>query len=199
MFLYQSNKLKTLVRQLSDILSSNPSSPLDTDIIVVQHHGMAQWISLQLAAINGIAAHLEFPLPGRFLGDMLNTFTGTTADLSGFEQPVLLWRIFDALPQLATQDQFKEVHQYIQGNTQAIKCYQLAEAISDIFDKYQVYRPDIISQWDQGNDQSWQAELWRHVSQGVVHKAELFTTFLSQHGKKSFCPPDLPAAAFCSA
>lgn len=196
MFLYQSNKLKTLVRQLSDILSSNPSSPLDTDIIVVQHHGMAQWISLQLAAINGIAAHLEFPLPGRFLGDMLNTFTGTTADLSGFEQPVLLWRIFDALPQLATQDQFKEVHQYIQGNTQAIKCYQLAEAISDIFDKYQVYRPDIISQWDQGNDQSWQAELWRHVSQGVVHKAELFTTFLSQHGKKSFCPPDLPRRCF---
>ena len=196
MFLYQSNKLETLARQLSVILSSSPSPPLDADIIVVQHHGMAQWISLQLAAINGIAAHLDFPLPGRFLGDMLNTFTGATADLSDFKQRVLLWRIFHALPQLAHQPQFLEVHQYIQGNNQAIKCYQLAEAISDVFDKYLVYRPDIISQWDQGNDQSWQAELWRHLSQGVVHKAQLFTTFLAQYGKAPSCPPHLPNRCF---
>lgn len=196
MFLYQSNKLETLVRQLSVILSSSPSPPLDADIIVVQHHGMAQWISLQLAAINGIAAHLEFPLPGRFLGDMLNTYTGATADLSGFEQQVLLWRLFHALPQLADQPQFREVRQYLQGQNHAIKCYQLAEAISDVFDKYLVYRPDILSQWDQGTDQSWQAALWCHLSQGVVHKAQLFTTFLSQYGKKSFCPPDLPRRCF---
>ena len=196
MFLYQSNKLETLVRQLSVILSSNPSPPMDADIIVVQHQGMAQWISLQLATINGIAAHLEFPLPGRFLGDMLNTFTGTTADLSSFEQRILLWRIVHALPQLTNRPPFRDVHQYLQGNNQAIKCYQLAEAISDVFDKYLVYRPDIISQWDQGHDKSWQAELWRHLSQGAVHRAQLFTTFLSQYGKKSSCPPDLPRRCF---
>lgn len=192
MLLHQSNKLEILARQLRIVLADAPPPPMQPEIIVVPHQGMAQWVALQLAEKAGIAAQLDFPLPGRFLGDALSTLTGSSADLETTERQALCWRIYDALPQLMSEPAFAPVRSYLHGTGEPLKRYQLAAALSNVFDKYLVYRTDIITRWDQGEDTTWQALLWRQISQGLSHRAELYTRFLTVPRSSSATPLSLP-------
>ena len=37
----------------------------------------------------------------------------------------------------------------------------LAARLADLFDQYAVYRPDLVLAWEHGEDDDWQAHLWR--------------------------------------
>jgi len=178
LFLYQSNHLEALVDQLCVVLNQHPAPPLAAETIVVPHHGMAQWVALQIARRTGIAAHFTFPLPGRFFGEILADLTEEEKS-PNLDRQTMLWRIYNLLPECIQDDRFAEVRHYLQDENNDIKRYQLAGAVSDVFDKYQIYRPDIITAWDTGEDESWQAVLWRKISQGIPHRASLFQRLLS--------------------
>jgi len=49
-----------------------------------------------------------------------------------------------------------------------------------VFDQYLVYRPDWIRQWERGEDDHWQAELWRRlVASNAVHRVQLHAQLLT--------------------
>ncbi|MGE4560440.1 MAG: exodeoxyribonuclease V subunit gamma, partial [Desulfobulbus sp.] len=165
MFLYQSNRLENLFQQLAAILEEPPDDPLQPEIIVVQNQGMAQWVSRQLALHEGIAANLHFPLPGRCIWDLFDRLTGDVLAKDLFQASVLRWRIFALLPELLEQPAFAEPASYLEGDHDRSRLYHLSGKISDLFDQYQVYRPDLLLNWQQGWDNHWQAILWRHLSE----------------------------------
>jgi exodeoxyribonuclease V gamma subunit len=67
LILHQSNRLEYLARRLAERLGRPVRDPLRADWVVVQHPGMARWLSLELAQTLGIAANIEFPLPAVFV------------------------------------------------------------------------------------------------------------------------------------
>ena len=90
----------------------------------------------------------------------------------------LIWRLYRLLPILITQSGFETLATFLADDNNSRKRYQLAEQLADLFDQYQVYRSDWLSDWAEGNDslrnahgeikvlpeqQHWQAALWRAV------------------------------------
>ncbi|MDD2462724.1 MAG: exodeoxyribonuclease V subunit gamma [Desulfobulbus sp.] len=165
MLLHQSNRLENLFQQLAVILEEPPDDPLQPEIIVVQNQGMAQWVSRQLALQTGIAANLHFPLPGRCIWDLFDRLSGEDPGEDLFQTAILRWRIFTLLPGLLDQPAFAEPAAYLAQDPAQTQLYQLSAKISDAFDQYQVYRPDLLRNWQQGEENHWQAILWRCLSE----------------------------------
>ncbi len=177
--LYQSNRLENLFAALCTTLAPPLTDPLAPEIIVVQNPGMARWLSQHIALKTGIAAHFEFPLPATFVWDIFKRTLGELPDLSGFDRSVLLWKILALLNELLSEPSMAEIAGYLQGDDDGSRKFQLAGKITDIFDQYLVYRPELLAAWENGNDEHWQALLWQRLTvDNAMHRAALFHQFI---------------------
>lgn len=175
MFLYQSNRLEHLLAQLCAVMQVPLADPLVPEIIVVHNQGMAQWVGQQIAFANGIAANLHFPLPARFVWDLFHGMNGDTCDEDLFAKPVLRWRIAALLLHSMDHSAFGAIAAYLRDDHDGCKHYQLAARVSEVFDQYLVYRPDLLSRWEQdAGEDHWQAVLWRQLTATAIpHRARL--------------------------
>ncbi len=193
MYLYQSNRLQELFHQLCAIIDRQPADPLQPEIIVVHNQGMARWLRQQIALATGIAANLEFPLPARFIWDLFAGQLGDLPDESLFDRDVMLWRIHELLPVLAEAHGAGEPARYLADDEDGSRRYQLAARISDIFDQYLVFRPDLLAAWEQGREDHWQAVLWRRLAAcGQEHRGRLLFRFLEKCRQGSLKNENLP-------
>jgi len=173
--LHQSNRLELLFHQLCEVLALPLTDPLVPEIIVVHNQGMAQWVTQQLAFATGIAANLHFPLPARFIWDLFHRISGAPPEEDLFARPVLRWRIAALLPQCLDHPDFGEISAYLRDDDDGCKHYQLATRICEVFDQYLVYRPDLLTRWEQHPEENhWQAQLWRRLAAAAIpHRARL--------------------------
>ncbi|WP_417911317.1 exodeoxyribonuclease V subunit gamma [Candidatus Electronema sp. PJ] len=179
MRLYQSNRLENLLAALCAVLAEPTSSVLAPEIIVVQNPGMARWLSQQIALRTGICANISFPLPASFVWSLFAKTLGGLPDLSEFSREVLLWRILAELDSLLDLPSMEEIRTYLHDDRDGRRRFQLAEKITDLFDQYLVYRPDMALAWEKGQEQHWQAQLWRRLTEGGgKHRAEVLERFL---------------------
>ncbi|MDC2887824.1 exodeoxyribonuclease V subunit gamma [Psychrosphaera algicola] len=103
---FQSNRLEALVTILSKQMSDNAvDSVLTPDTILVQSPGMAQWLKLEIAKSNGIAANLAFPLPSSFIWRLYQKTMPDIPEQSPFNKDRMTWILFKLLPQFLTHKQ----------------------------------------------------------------------------------------------
>jgi exodeoxyribonuclease V gamma subunit len=163
LIVYKSNRAEALANALASVLESPLASPFHPEYIVVQSQGMRRWLSLELARRHGICAHIEFPFPKGFVDQIFSSALDGGVSPEGFDRQTLAWRIMAALPRLVTRAEFGAVERYLNGDKQALKLFQLSERIAHLFDQYIVFRPRLVLGWEKGEDQDWQAILWREV------------------------------------
>jgi exodeoxyribonuclease V gamma subunit len=183
--LITSNRLETLVELLAAFVSPPLSSPLATEVILVQSRGMERWVSMRLADRLGILASTSFPFPNTFLHHLFRRIFPAVADTSPFSKDMLSWRIMDTLPSLLDEPSFASVREYLgqdrdTGVEPSLKMYQMATRLADLYDQYLVYRPEMIFGWERGEAGSWQALLWRELVKrtGNDHRAVLRARFI---------------------
>ena len=161
----RSNRMESLLEVLSERLSTRPlGSVFAPEILVVPGPAMARWVRLQLARSWGIAANLSCPLPAVFIWQTVRNLLGhRLPERDPLERGLLAWKIFGLLPELLGAPAFRDLRTYLGKNTDDRKRWQLAEQIADVFDRYQFYRPEWIRAWSRGQEQDWQAQLWRRL------------------------------------
>lgn len=209
---YHSNQLDLLKSLVAGIIERSPNAnPFEPETILVQSHGMAQWLQLELAQQFGIAANLQFPLPASFIWQMYSTVLPGIPKESAFHKMVMTWNLMTLLPQMANEPEFKSLAHYLTDDTDKRKHYQLSAKVADLFDQYLVYRPDWLTAWQKGEmleglgaDQAWQAPLWKNLVDGIAdqelphwHRANLHRSFidaLATQPKGSFA--NLPQRVF---
>ncbi|MEX0385976.1 exodeoxyribonuclease V subunit gamma [Spiribacter onubensis] len=188
------NRLETLRDLAVTHLHDHPLDPLEHETVLIQSNGMAQWLKLAFAAEEtpeavgcGIAAAQRFVLPQSFLWQCYRAVLGPTEvpETSPFDKERLQWRIYRLLPGLLDTDPetFVPLIRFLTGDTDQRKRHQLARRLADLYDQYQVYRPDWLADWLEGRDalrnprgetlslaadQQWQPGLWRalHADMG---------------------------------
>ncbi len=180
--LYTGNRLELLAELLAKVLEVPPASPLEPEIIVVQSKGMERWLSLQLAAHFGVCANCRFPFPNALIHE---AFRSVLPDLSGsslFEPKYAAWKITQLLPDHLDEPGFASLKHYLDHSPRDLRRLQLASHLAETFDQYVLYRPDLISRWEQGRDDHWQAVLWRDLAKGLEHqhRAALGRAFLER-------------------
>jgi exodeoxyribonuclease V gamma subunit len=194
------NQLEQLRGAVFQWLRANPLAPLETDVLLVQSNGVAEWLKIALAEEAGVCAATRVALPARFLWEAYRAMLGRdrVPRISAFDKGPLTWRLMRLLPELLRDDMFEPLRHFLKGGCQERRL-QLAERLSDLFDQYQVYRADWLEDWAAGRDrmccprgvhyplpegQRWQAALWRAIIASVpeeertLGRAGVHTEFL---------------------
>jgi exodeoxyribonuclease V gamma subunit len=197
LMLVHGNQPETLRDLLVTWMRRYPLAPLESEIILAQSNGIAQWLKLALAADAtddestagggglGIAAALEISLPSRFLWRVYRAVLGPEAvpETSPFDKSRLVWRLMRLLPEAMARPEYGPLARFLSQDADLRKRFQLAERLADLFDQYQVYRADWLKAWARGEDvlidardkcsplpeeQRWQAQLWRDLLADVA-------------------------------
>ena len=196
-----SNQLDALRDVLEYWLRQHPLAPLENDVFLVQSNGMGQWLKQSLAynSALGVAAAVQVQLPSLFIWGIYRAVLGQQIPK---EQPLaktpLSWRLFRLLPNLIDQPGFESLAHFVHHDLNNRKRFQLAEQLADLFDQYQVYRSDWMSDWAAGLDQlrnghgqtlelpeqhAWQAQLWRAVLTDLGADYNTFASRASVHSQ----------------
>ncbi|NLI82702.1 MAG: exodeoxyribonuclease V subunit gamma, partial [Deltaproteobacteria bacterium] len=150
--LYTGNRLDILAKKLAEVIRPPLASPLDTEVILVQSRGMERWLSLQLARELGICANCRFPFPNAFVEEIFRCVVPGVPECSVFDPEYAPWRVMEVLPDLLGAPGFESLARYLDEPLHSLKWVQLAARIAETFDHYLVYRPDMITRWDSGEE-----------------------------------------------
>ncbi|UPK71757.1 exodeoxyribonuclease V subunit gamma [Chitinophaga filiformis] len=165
LYLKVSNSLEVLSMGLAQELKASHSRVFEQHLIVTQTEGMNNWLKLQLAEYLGIAANCRFLKPNDLIHQIYFLMDGQyTEMLSGRN---LTWLLYKLLGEDAFRETYPAVATYYH-NTEPdsdLKRMALAERTADLFDQYQIYRPEMIREWnEQAEDplakMDWQQYLW---------------------------------------
>ncbi|MCF6402593.1 exodeoxyribonuclease V subunit gamma [Chitinophaga filiformis] len=165
LYLKVSNSLEVLSMGLAQELKASHSRVFEQHLIVTQTEGMNNWLKLQMAEYLGIAANCRFLKPNDLIHQIYFLMDGHyTEMLSGRN---LTWLLYKLLGEDAFRETYPAVATYYH-NTEPdsdLKRMALAERTADLFDQYQIYRPEMIREWnEQAEDplakMDWQQYLW---------------------------------------
>ncbi|WP_333874313.1 exodeoxyribonuclease V subunit gamma [Methylobacter sp.] len=179
--LHSSNKTENLVVHLTTVIENSPlSSPFAKEVFLIQSQGMERWLSQQLASQFKVWGNYEFLFPGKFFSSLAQSIDSRLSD-AAFERNLMHWRI-EALLRRLEGDAFLPLTQYLSGENIALKRYQLAQQLAQIFDQYQMMRPDMLEMWQKGQllyqttTERWQQALWLQITAqtGNKHRGSLW-------------------------
>jgi exodeoxyribonuclease V gamma subunit len=197
--IYTSNRMEILAEQLARVIRTPLSEPLATETVVVQSRGMERWISMRLAEFNGISANTSYPFPNAFLENIFKTIKPDLPDLSPFDPSVIAFRLMRIIPRCLKRKEFEILKSYLVEDDNQLKLYQLSTRIADLFDQYLVFRPELISGWEENkasskNRHEWQAELWRELvsETDCWHRARLRRELFARIDRLELNPRQLP-------
>ena len=180
LFLYTSNRLEILAEKLAEVLSKPLSLSLQREIILVQSKGMERWVSMELARHNGICANCWFPFPNHFVYAIFREVIPDLEETSPFAPEIMTWKVMGALPLNLKKKGFESLQNSLSEGAADLKLFQLSQRISDLYDQYLLFRPEMVLGWEEGQENHWQAILWREVVKGIEkkHRAALKGNFL---------------------
>lgn len=181
------NRLEDLRDLLGEFLRAQPLPPLTPEVILVQSNGMKHWLEMALAddAALGICAATRLELPSSYLWQVYRSVLGVDAvpPHMPFDKSHLVWRLMRLLPELAGSNPvYAPLQRYLAQDADGRRLHQLAMQVADVFDAYQSYRADWLTDWATGNDvlrghdgrpsvladtHVWQARLWRDLRNDV--------------------------------
>ncbi|MGD9300262.1 MAG: exodeoxyribonuclease V subunit gamma [Desulfobacterales bacterium] len=197
---YTSNRLEILAEKLARTIQTPLPTPLTPEVIVVQSRGMERWISIALAELNGVSANCSFPFPNAFLEDLFKELMPDLPDFSLFDREIMTFRLMKIIPRCKGENGFEDLKDYLAEDRNHLRLYQLAGKIADLFDQYQVFRPQWLFQWEQSKEEKkppygWQARLWRELTCGheKLHRAWLQKILRDRIRDRGLDPIRLPA------
>ena len=134
-----SHRAEVLADNLTGWLRTHPLHPLESEVVLVQSNGMAEWIKIELARQGGVCAATRVELPSRFLWRTYRQVLGTqhVPPDSPLDKLPMTWRLVALLPTCLSDPVFQPVAGFLRGD-EPDRLLQLASRLADLFDQYQI-------------------------------------------------------------
>ena len=214
--IFKSNKMENLMDALVSVLGDVPDNPMIPEWICIQSRGMKQWIVTQMAQNFGVCTNMHFAFPRQMVDQIISSFT-SLKDHKNIEDPAvqqdslnedfLFWSILKLLNKNRSSKELSSVENYIKEDETGKKLYQLSMKIAKVFDDYQVYRPELLKNWQKSGQihsshetfkdpvAQWQANLWNQIvsKDPQNHLAFKAGLFLKQFSLKSIRTDNFPS------
>ncbi|MBE2896298.1 exodeoxyribonuclease V subunit gamma [Pasteurellaceae bacterium HPA106] len=172
--LYFSNDLNCHKNKLIDLLRTPCAGVFESERILVQSQGMAQWLKLSIAQAQGIAANISFPLPASFIWNQYHRALDGVPEQNAFTRDAMLWHLMDVLNEQLNHPALTQLRAYLGDDDNDEKRYGLCSMLASLFDQYLVYRMDWIAHWQAGRDSAVSEQIRTHLqSQGAESEALL--------------------------
>ncbi|MBF0274857.1 MAG: exodeoxyribonuclease V subunit gamma [Nitrospinae bacterium] len=158
------NRMEILMNAMGRIVQEPLASPFEKEIIVTQSKGMEQWVHIKLAEQLGVSANISFLHPNKLLTHIYRLIVDPTGTAPiPFDKEFLTWKLMNILPEQRGKKEFNEINHYL-SEKHPLKLYQLCQRIAEVFNRYTVFRSDMIHDWENNqHDGGWQSILWREI------------------------------------
>ncbi len=141
---------------------------------------MERLINQYLAGEFGGWSHFHFAFPANFF-NTLTQWLDSSRHNAFFERSSLTWLI-DKNLRSCDAPVFAPLHDYLHGAAPDIKRFQLARQLAQIFDQYQIMRPEMLDAWQQDQlfyhdeHEPWQKALWQQITRqcGSQHRGKVW-------------------------
>lgn len=170
LYLHVSNRTENLLKHLVQLFESDPLRDLFArECFLIQSQGMERMISQTLARHFTSFCNFEYHLP---LGFLRHIAARLDIDITpdGYDRKSVAWQLEEILRDLDAEV-FSPLINYLQGQNLELKRYQLADQLSNVFDQYQLMRPEMLHAWAGGTlatedpSEQWQCALWNRLSE----------------------------------
>jgi exodeoxyribonuclease V gamma subunit len=178
LYLHVSNRTENLLQHLVHVFQASERRDLfEKEYFLIQSQGMERMISQTLAANFTSWCNFEYFLPLSFLKYSAEKL-GMEITPDGYERKIMAWRIEELLRELHGEE-YQPLRSYLQGENLDLKRYQLADQLSNIYDQYQMMRPEMLAAWSQNRlvngdpSEIWQRSLWARLTErleGAPHR-----------------------------
>jgi len=194
-----SNRVEKLRDALVDRMVSQPlADPLAQECVLVDNRVLGEWVNLQLAQQQGIAANIRYLQAHELFWWLARSLVSAQIPkLTPLSKEEMTWKLYTFLGDAAVLDVavMEPVRHYLQGeDSRELKRYQLAASVADLFDQYLIYRPDWIEVWSENkaarsgreeaqelwqSSEQWQRFLWQQLCAtsdqhpGLQHRASI--------------------------
>lgn len=180
--LHRSERADLLVEALGDVLSRPLAGPLSPEVVSVPTRGVERWItqrlSLRLGASlgddDGVCANLAFPFPGRLVGEVAASACGCRATDDWWAPERTVWPLMALVDEHMDDARLAPLAQHLRASSPVgpdgqVRRYGTVRHVADLYDRYGVHRPSMLTRWratgPSSPDESlgedvWQAHLW---------------------------------------
>lgn len=169
LYLHVSNRTENLLKHLTEVIRIGGDRDLfSEECFVIQSQGMERMISQTLAKEFTSWCNFHYYLPITFLQHIAQQL-GMQITPDGFDRQIMIWRIEQLLRSVRDKE-FTELQGYLDGAMVEVKRFQLAEQLANVFDQYQLMRPEMLAGWEQGRlttdkpVEIWQKALWQKLA-----------------------------------
>ncbi len=196
LLLLQAQRLEDLAQTVMAWCTQYPPAPLEEEVVLVPSNGMAEWFKAHAAMGQGIFAGARVELPARWAWRIYQTVLGEHAHRAAvFDKTVLPWHLaahwpaWGRLPSVRTELNAAGLSTEDAAPPGALALWRWCAHAADLYDQYQLYRPDWLDDWSQGlsglrtpevggqtlqpvpPEQAWQVELWAWLTRAAAQQA----------------------------
>ena len=190
--IHRSERADALVDALVEVVSATTSDPFTPEIVAVPTRGVERWLTHRIAAAvgtsaggrDGVCANVEFPFPGRLVGDVLAETTGIDPAEDPWRPERLVWPLLDVIDGCVGEPWLELLASHLGHGEERSgdelrqdRRFATARHLADLFDGYGIHRPDLVLGWvDRGpdgphddvpDDARWQPRLWLELRRRV--------------------------------
>jgi exodeoxyribonuclease V gamma subunit len=193
----RSNRLTHLGDQIAHRLrEGRGGDPFVPDTVIVPNLDTSGWLKIHLAEKNGFAGNIRFMLPAEWMWSSIREWIPDVPEELPSDPGPMKWTLFSLLKDETQRKQFPLLDRFIRrqpSETQDEALLQLSGRLASLYDKYLVYRPEMVLRWQKGQtgsgDEKWQAELWNlmnsrwkdiHTGAAAMNRADLYSMLLEK-------------------
>lgn len=184
---HHADRADALVGALAEVLAVPQADPFAREVVAVHSRGIERWVAQQLSHhlgasaghADGIAAGIDFPFPGRLVGDAITRATGDDPDRDPWRPDRLAWTLLEVVTRAVDAGEVDHLgplggHLVGPGGAPSDRRLGAVRRVADLFDRYAVHRPALLQAWADGDDVdaagqrlparfAWQPWLWRRL------------------------------------
>ncbi len=175
--IYTANRMESLAERWLAVSCAPLSHPFAKECVVVQNQGMARWLSFRMAEKAGICMNLDFPYPRRFMNETLARVFPEFDAAAEWNRENMLWTLYRCLPDFINRegDRLAEIRHYFSDGSLR-KRFQISGQIADVFDRYAIYRPELLARWASQPDTAvWLSAVWNLLVKELGNPSLLYT------------------------
>jgi exodeoxyribonuclease V gamma subunit len=171
--LHCATRAADLVDVLAGVLANPMPDPFAPEVVAVPTRGIERWITQRLSSrlgahpgrADGICANVDFPPPGRLVAAALASAAEIDDETDPWRPERLVWALLERIEQALDEAWLEQLARHFKDHPE--RRFSRARALARLFDYYGQVRPALIQSWARGEQNHWQAELWRRTRSGI--------------------------------
>jgi exodeoxyribonuclease V gamma subunit len=171
---HRAERADGLVDALRDVLATPPDDPFAPEVIAVPTRGMERWLTQRLSSrlgatagrADGVCANVDFPAPRRLVTDAVAVASGVAPDADPWLPERAVWPLLEVVDGCLDEPWLGVLRRHLTDDDAVLRRarrFSTVRHLADLFDRYALHRPAMVRSWAAGEDDRWQAELWRRL------------------------------------